>query len=420
MRRFALAVLFAAISCTPAPPAPRTPVAEHDRFLVDGDLVWDRKHHLMWERDARAPASTYAEAEARCQTLRLGTHGGFRLPERDELRGLVDDRGEAPVIDGAAFPGAPAEWFWSRTRFEGTRRFVWGVSFEYGGLHYLYESNRYRSRCVQHGGDPVGVVREPPPSKPAPTPNATVESAEKRADYIVLRVRAPQLPAYQPGQTVLLGLPAAVQRTSPQAEAWGADASALLRRRYTITSVPNANALEVGVRLRADGELSPRLFSLQPGSPVYLSQDVRGPKLPERVNGRATILVATGIGVAHYVAYARAEGCKGPKVVLVHGGRTAKELFFVTELEEVAKKCPSFVYLPTLLEPEPGWTGLRGSVEDALQKGPVADRLGGPPSPKSAYVSMCATLSVVDSLIDWFAQGGFTPEARALDWCEAD
>jgi hypothetical protein len=112
------------------------------RFDIAGDSVSDHRTGLAWRRQP-TPAEDWEHARADC------AQWGGRLPTLVELKSLVDERFFAPTIDGRVFPGTPAAWFWTAEPFPGTTRFAWGVSFEYGGQHYLYRERLHVARCVK-------------------------------------------------------------------------------------------------------------------------------------------------------------------------------------------------------------------------------------------------------------------------------
>jgi hypothetical protein len=77
---------------------------------VMGDTVVDNWTGLTWQRSF---GSQMPPANAQAYCLQLGS--GFRLPTVKELLTLVDPILYSPAIDQNAFPGTPADWFWSST-----------------------------------------------------------------------------------------------------------------------------------------------------------------------------------------------------------------------------------------------------------------------------------------------------------------
>jgi hypothetical protein len=56
-----------------------------------------------------------------------------------ELRTIVDFTRTNPSIDPAAFPGTPAEWFWTSSPYAGQYGYAWGVSF-FNGFPYILDN----------------------------------------------------------------------------------------------------------------------------------------------------------------------------------------------------------------------------------------------------------------------------------------
>ena len=102
-------------------------------------------------------------------------------------------------------------------------------------------------------------------------------------------------------------------------------------RTYTLISAPKDSELAICVRLIARGQISPllaeapvgRMFSLSPAFGFFLYQPSRHP----------SVFVATGTGIAPFVAFARA-GVRD--FHLLHGVRQAADLYYHALLADCA------------------------------------------------------------------------------------
>ncbi len=92
-------------------------------------------------------------------------------------------------------------------------------------------------------------------------------------------------------------------------------------------------------------------------------------------------------------------GCTLP-ITLIHGARTADELYHVDELTSLADRTPTFTYLPTLShEPDgSGWAGARGFVHEAAKAHFANDFRG-----HKAY--LCGPPAMIDACITTLMQG---------------
>lgn len=141
----------------------------------------------------------------------------------------------------------------------------------------------------------------------------------------------------------------------------------LKRMPYSIASAPDAEhpgRFELAVLRGSGGGV---LDDLAVGSAV----EVFGPKgsfVREERAGVAEVFIGTGTGLAPLRAMLQSaleEGGDTPLVVLF-GARTEAEILWRSELEALAASEPRFRYVTTVSQPQNGWTGLRGRVQDHL------------------------------------------------------
>jgi hypothetical protein len=123
--------------------------APDGRYTVGNDTVFDTKTKLTWQR--AVSMSTYAQADAASYCSALGLSGAtWRLPKMKELVTIVDFSvaSPAPTIDSTAFPGTPANDFWSATPYAGAQGNAWFVSFNTGYSDYSAVLVAKNVRCV--------------------------------------------------------------------------------------------------------------------------------------------------------------------------------------------------------------------------------------------------------------------------------
>lgn len=112
---------------------PRIPTS---RYEINGDQVFDTKTRLTWQRCAvgqqfREGAGCVGEADEVSWSAAQRRSGAWRLPTRDELRGLVSDAC-LPTINKEVFPGVSLQQpsYWSST--ETTPGQTWIVDLNNG------------------------------------------------------------------------------------------------------------------------------------------------------------------------------------------------------------------------------------------------------------------------------------------------
>ena len=151
-----------------------------DRFSRNDDkmIVADRNTGLMWQDNAdvaddskKKPWLTqddYDECEADtssdicknippktgtaqkyCYDLTLGGYSDWRLPTKDELKGIVKSDVGSPTISGV-FQNTVSNLYWSSSSHE-DKRVAWVVYFTKGGMDGYAKVNNLYVRCVRDG-----------------------------------------------------------------------------------------------------------------------------------------------------------------------------------------------------------------------------------------------------------------------------
>ncbi|TYR36120.1 NADH:ubiquinone reductase (Na(+)-transporting) subunit F [Mesorhizobium microcysteis] len=186
-------------------------------------------------------------------------------------------------------------------------------------------------------------------------------------------------------------------------------------RAYSIASRPQDRGLIVfNIRLAVPpagrehdvppGIVSSYLFALKPGDVVA----VGGPfgEFHVQPTQREMVFIGGGVGMAPLRAMIHEQiGLKTPRrMSYFYGARTAADLFYVEEFEEIAARHKNFTFVPALSDPAPAdrWTGATGFIHDtvrrALEKLPAPDDceyyLCGPPVMISAVLAMLERLGV--------------------------
>jgi ferredoxin/flavodoxin---NADP+ reductase len=208
-----------------------------------------------------------------------------------------------------------------------------------------------------------------------------------------LTLRVAARPTFRPGQFMNLGLQLP---------------SGFVSRSYSLASAPGEE-LEVLLARVGEGALTPALFDLAVGAELSLDPKPQGFFTFDYVPPHRELwMLATGTGLGPFIsmlrsgeAFARAE-----RVVLVHGARTAADLAYRAELEELVRdKAGGFVYVPVLSrKPEPDL--LQGRLTGALASGQLEQRAGLKLAPEASHVLLCGNPAMIDEVIAQLAERG--------------
>lgn len=202
---------------------------------------------------------------------------------------------------------------------------------------------------------------------------------------------------YAPGQYAALGLVAS---------------GGMIQRPYSMAA-PHAveGAWEFHVRRVRGGALTERLWEVRPGGRLRLGMP-RGRFMTDPGDQRARLFVATGTGIAPFVAMIRDDLAAGrrSRTVVVHGVAHADELGFADFLASLAADRRTGIwYVPTISRPadprNSGWSGATGRAEAVL-----ADRWDGLGLDRAGIVAyLCGNPGMVGAVQATLALRGVAP-----------
>jgi len=155
-----------------------------------------------------------------------------------------------------------------------------------------------------------------------------------------------------------------------------------IERAYSIVSSPYEDGLlEFFLELVPQGELTPKLYTLQKGDTLLCRKIAKGRFNLDLRSGRTHhLLLATVTGIAPFVSYVRTlyrdwKAGDSPmpgnhKLYCIHGGSRSWEFGYRDELEQIAAETPWLKYVPTVSRPweDAAWKGETGRVEDLVRK----------------------------------------------------
>ena len=178
------------------------------------------------------------------------------------------------------------------------------------------------------------------------------------------------------------------------------------RRHFTLSSSPTEKGITMfTTRMRGSGfketlRNAPLGYEVSIGVPAGLFV------IPED-NTRSHVFIAGGIGVTPYRSILRhAVDTKTPmNALMLYFNHSSADIVFRQELEDIARQVTTFSLVHVLSEPEPGWAGERGKLNEALLRKwvPNLDQrlfwISGPPSMVMAYKALIKQTGVPDESI---------------------
>jgi hypothetical protein len=126
-----------------------------NRFSEWGsDVVQDNLTGLMWAQDGGIPARDWEDALSYCDTLNLGGHTDWRLPNVKELLTLIDYGNSNPALPtgyNGYFTNIAVASYWSSTTTIHATNQAWAVHFWAGETKMPAKTENHRVLPVRGG-----------------------------------------------------------------------------------------------------------------------------------------------------------------------------------------------------------------------------------------------------------------------------
>lgn len=228
--------------------------------------------------------------------------------------------------------------------------------------------------------------------------HGTITGRQVWADGLfTIKVAVEGIDPFQPGQFLQVGM----QLTD-------GDQQEHVYRPYSVAS-PWGPVLEFFIVVVPEGRLTPRLWELDSGDPIDVSARGAGRFTLKHTPAAENLwLVATGTGLAPYIAMLRTEDPwqAYENIVVVHGVRHGCDLAYADELREIsAARSGRLAYVPTVTREE--FDGaLTGRIPGLLENGSLESRAGITIHPDSSAIMLCGNPAMLDDMEALLEQRG--------------
>ena len=219
-------------------------------------------------------------------------------------------------------------------------------------------------------------------------------------DYLTSLIIEVDLDGYQAGQFVRIGL---------------RDGEEVIARPYSLVNTPEENHLEVYFNIVEEGPLSPRLFALQAGDDVLVSDRPSGfltiNEVPEAPH---LWMIATGTGIGPFLAIAKSDAVwrKFEKVVLCYSVSYAGELAYRDIIDEIAQqRGDQFCFAPIVTR-EKIDGALAHRVPTIMQDGSLEKFAGVEISADNSQVMMCGSSDMITDVSEALLARGMKKHRR--------
>lgn len=122
-------------------------------FTLHADgTVSDNTTGLMWMRcslgqtwDGKTCAGSatgfaWGTALQTAQKQEFAGYKDWRVPNKNELESIIEERCASPMINATIFPATPPIYFWTSSPYAGQAHAAWSIDFAYGSVNASVKS----------------------------------------------------------------------------------------------------------------------------------------------------------------------------------------------------------------------------------------------------------------------------------------
>ncbi len=176
------------------------------------------------------------------------------------------------------------------------------------------------------------------------------------------------------------------------------DGEDVLARPYSLVNTPEEPYLEVYFNIVEEGPLSPRLFALEAGDEVLVSDNPSGfLTVSEIPDCRHLWMIATGTGIGPFLAILKSDRAweRFDKIILCYSVSLAEELAYQDLIQQIcAARGEQFVYVPIVTrEAHAGALGRR--VTTLMDDGSLEKHTGIAITADDSHVMMCGSSEMI-------------------------
>ena len=222
-------------------------------------------------------------------------------------------------------------------------------------------------------------------------PATVIEKKIWTDGLFTIQISASDVSPFLPGQFLQLGV-------FPEGQE--GDEKKLINRPYSVAS-PHGDVLDFFFVLVEEGELTPKLWKLEKGDTLQVSQRAAGSfTLAKTPDAETLWLVATGTGLAPYIAMLRtSEPWENyQNIVVVHGVRHFADLAYTEELQGIEEKFKGRFKLVQALTREEAEGTLHGRIPQLFENGEIEKVTGFECRHDNSSILLCGNPAMLDTM----------------------
>jgi len=221
-------------------------------------------------------------------------------------------------------------------------------------------------------------------------------------EYLTSLIIEVDLGGYESGQFVRIGL---------------RDGDEVVARPYSLVNTPQEDHLEVYFNIVEEGPLSPRLFALEAGDEVLVSDRPSGFLTVSEVPPTKHLwMIATGTGIGPFLSILKSDAAwqKFDNLILCYSVSYAEELAYQGLIEQITeRRGEQFRYAPIVTrESHDGALGKR--VPTIMQDGSLEQFIGFEINADNSHVMMCGSADMITDVSAALVDRGMQKHRRRV------